>query len=200
MKKSKNSGITLVALVMTIIILLILAGVAITALTQTGLFENAKQAKNAMENAQNVESVTLGNYENKILESMTRENTSTNANNQYSTTEQLIGTWIDGKNLYQKSFVMDSSYTSEVVINSSSGHFVKGITDEYMSTVQPTLDKIIQMILQNNGGTNVNYQYPLSINYSNGKIRPYDNYNVGYINYALYPGCVFTIQYTKTID
>ena len=37
----------------TIIILLILAGVAITTLTQTGLFENAKQAKNAMENAQN---------------------------------------------------------------------------------------------------------------------------------------------------
>ena len=44
MKKSKNRGITLVALVVTIIILLILAGVAIGALTQTGLFENAKQA------------------------------------------------------------------------------------------------------------------------------------------------------------
>lgn len=66
MKKSKNRGITLVALVVTIIILLILAGVAISALTQTGLFENAKQAKNAMENAQNVENVTLGSYNNKI--------------------------------------------------------------------------------------------------------------------------------------
>lgn len=66
MKKSKNSGITLVALVMTIIILLILAGVAISALTQTGLFENAKQAKNAMENVQNAENETLIDYENKI--------------------------------------------------------------------------------------------------------------------------------------
>ena len=66
MKKSKNSGITLVALVVIIIILLILAGVAITALTQTGLFENAKQAKNTMENAQNVENETLIDYENKI--------------------------------------------------------------------------------------------------------------------------------------
>ena len=66
MKKSKNNGITLVALIVTIIILLILAGVAISALTQTGLFENAKQAKNAMENAQNAEDETLSNYENKI--------------------------------------------------------------------------------------------------------------------------------------
>ena len=52
---NKNKGITLVALVITIIILLILAGVAISALTQTGLFDNAKQQKNATENAQNKE-------------------------------------------------------------------------------------------------------------------------------------------------
>ena len=52
--------------ILNIIILLILAGVAISALTQTGLFENAKQAKNAMENAQNAENETLIDYENKI--------------------------------------------------------------------------------------------------------------------------------------
>ena len=67
-KENLNKGITLVALVITIIILLILAGVAITALTQTGLFENAKQAKNTMENAQNLENATLENYNNKIDE------------------------------------------------------------------------------------------------------------------------------------
>ena len=65
-KENLNKGITLVALVITIIILLILAGVAITALTQTGLFENAKQAKNAMENAQTKENATLEDYVNKI--------------------------------------------------------------------------------------------------------------------------------------
>ena len=59
MDKSKNKGITLVALVVTIIILLILAGVAISALTQTGLFENAKQAKNTTENAQKNENEIL---------------------------------------------------------------------------------------------------------------------------------------------
>ena len=45
---------------------MILAGVAITALTQTGLFENAKQAKNVMENAQENENFILGDYENTI--------------------------------------------------------------------------------------------------------------------------------------
>ena len=65
-KENLNKGITLVALVITIIILLILAGVAITALTQTGLFENAKQAKNAMENAQTKENAILEGYANEI--------------------------------------------------------------------------------------------------------------------------------------
>ena len=45
-KQMKNdTGITLVALVITIIILLILAGIGITALTQPGLFEKAKESK-----------------------------------------------------------------------------------------------------------------------------------------------------------
>ena len=65
-KENLNKGITLVVLVITIIILLILAGVAITALTQTGLFENAKQAKNAMENAQTKENAILSDYSSEI--------------------------------------------------------------------------------------------------------------------------------------
>ena len=202
MKNTK--GITLVALVVTIIILLILAGISIQSITQTNLFDRTKQTKNAMENAQNTENTILGDYENKILESVTRESSSitTNAANNYSIDEQVIGKWIDGKLLYQKSFVMDNSYTSEVAIDSASGYSIKGITDVYMSTVQPTLDKIVQMTLQNNRNTpaNVSYQYSLSMNYSNGKLRAYDNYNVDYINYALYPGSVFTIQYTKNTD
>ena len=66
--KVREHGITLVALVITIIILLILAGVAITALTQTGLFENAKQVKNATENAQKKENETLSEYIDQINE------------------------------------------------------------------------------------------------------------------------------------
>ena len=59
--------ITLISLVITIIILLILAGVAISALTQTGLFDNAKQAKNATENAQNKEEGILNEYEKRSI-------------------------------------------------------------------------------------------------------------------------------------
>ena len=53
MKNSK--AITLVALVITIVILLILAGISIQALIQTNLFNQAKLAKNATENAQKEE-------------------------------------------------------------------------------------------------------------------------------------------------
>lgn len=111
MKEKSIKGITLVALVVTIIILLILAGVAITALKQTGLFENAKQAKNAMENAQNTENVTLAEYSDKINEVTGSRDTVTiskeeyndlkNANI-YSSSETRVGTWIDGKPLYRK--------------------------------------------------------------------------------------------------
>ena len=45
MKKTKENAITLVALVITIIVLLILAGVSIQAINNTGLFANAKKAK-----------------------------------------------------------------------------------------------------------------------------------------------------------
>ena len=66
--KNKEHGITLVSLVMTIIIILILAGVTLTTLTQTGLFENAKQVKNATENAQKKENETLSEYIDQINE------------------------------------------------------------------------------------------------------------------------------------
>ena len=110
-----NLGITLVSLVVTIIILLILAGIGISVLTQTGLFENAKQAKNATENAQKNENNILLSYENIISEvgnvisgsrdtvTITQEeyNKLKNANT-YSEDEIEIGTWINGKKIYRK--------------------------------------------------------------------------------------------------
>ncbi len=68
MKSQK--GITLVALVITIIILLILAGISIASLTGSGLFDKAKDAKNASENAQNLENSILNDYETKINEEL----------------------------------------------------------------------------------------------------------------------------------
>ncbi len=62
----KNNGITLIALVITIIILLILAGITIAQLTGSGLFDKAKQAKNASTNSEVYENQVLNDYENII--------------------------------------------------------------------------------------------------------------------------------------
>ena len=61
-KEKLNSGITLVALVITIIILLILATISIQSLTNTGLFKNAQKAKEESEKAQRNEQEILGQY------------------------------------------------------------------------------------------------------------------------------------------
>ena len=66
MKKSRNKGITLIALVITIIILLILAGISISALTNQGLFKNAKAAQNATEKAEAEQGNVLNEYEDEI--------------------------------------------------------------------------------------------------------------------------------------
>ena len=55
----RNKGITLVALVITIIILLILAGISIQAITNTGLFVNAKKAKEKSIEGQLKEEISL---------------------------------------------------------------------------------------------------------------------------------------------
>ena len=66
MKKNKNNGITLIALVITIIILLILAGISISAITNQRVFKNAKTAQNATEKAEAEQGKTLNEYEDEI--------------------------------------------------------------------------------------------------------------------------------------
>ena len=67
MLSKKNNGITLVALVITIVILLILAGISISTLTNTGIFQKAKDAKKASENAQKEEDKLISEYEKEIV-------------------------------------------------------------------------------------------------------------------------------------
>ena len=66
MLRKTNRGITLVALVITIIILLILAGISISTLTNTGIFQKAKEAKKASENAEKEQNKILDNYEKEL--------------------------------------------------------------------------------------------------------------------------------------
>ena len=73
LKRYKSTkGITLVALVITIIILLILAGISISALTNTGIFANAKKAKEETANAQQKEQDLLSEYEDELLNSSSK--------------------------------------------------------------------------------------------------------------------------------
>ena len=65
-RNKEDTGITLVALVITIVILLILAGISVSTLTNTGLFNKAKEARQKSENAQILENSTLAKYENTI--------------------------------------------------------------------------------------------------------------------------------------
>ncbi len=67
MLREKSKGITLVALVITIVILLILAGISISALTNTGIFQKAKDAKKASDNAEKEEKSLLSEYEQEII-------------------------------------------------------------------------------------------------------------------------------------
>ena len=66
MLRGECKGITLVALVMTIVILLILAGISILALTNTGIFQKAKDAKKASENAEVKQNKILDEYETAL--------------------------------------------------------------------------------------------------------------------------------------
>ena len=83
--------------------MLILAGITINQLTENGLFEKAQLAKEKSENAKIKENEILNDYENTINEEVVGSREQITANNAtYSTSEQVIGTWINGKNIYRK--------------------------------------------------------------------------------------------------
>ena len=111
MDKTKNNGITLVALVVTIIILLILAGITISQLSGSGLFENAKLAEQKSKEAEEKEEGILADYENKIGEYINSDRASTPANseNTMSGTEHFTGEYyFNGKPIYAKSIYISS--------------------------------------------------------------------------------------------
>ena len=69
MKAKENSGITLIALVITIVVLIILASVAITlSLGDNGIFKKAAKAKEDTQVAQNEESMQIAETTNSMDE------------------------------------------------------------------------------------------------------------------------------------
>ena len=68
-KYDKNTGITLIALVVTVIVLLVLAGVSISMLTgQNGILIRAAESKEKTEDAEKQENGRLQDYEDTITQ------------------------------------------------------------------------------------------------------------------------------------
>ena len=92
--KSKNKGITLIALVITIIVLLILAGVSISMLTgQNGILTQAQNAKNRTEEAQGEEENRLNEY-NNIINNYVNGGTTTGGSEE----QAVVGEIVTGEN------------------------------------------------------------------------------------------------------
>ncbi len=182
-KKKNIKGITLVALVITIIILLILAGISISALTQTGLFEKAKQAEQKSKDAQELENLTLGSYENSINEIISTGSREENSNNnQYSLEEKTIGTWIDGKTIYSKMIDMGTNFS----IDEKNVDIEKIIQNIDF----PVKAQIYMIDTKNNAKTYTPCQLWL---YSGSwKITPIDSWNAGLTRHVY-----FYVEYTK---
>ncbi len=91
-EKTNNSGITLIALVITIIVLLILAGVTINlTLGENGIYRTAEQAGKNYTQAQEQELAGIANFENEINNIIAGT-----GNNSGSGTDTPYDTGIDG--------------------------------------------------------------------------------------------------------
>ena len=124
---SKIRGITLISLVITIIVLLILAGITIAQLSNSVLFSKSQEAKEKHESTQELENITIADYENKIDNyvsgnrekiTLTEEEYEIFKNQYYfSNEEKIIGKWTNGKNIYRKVLSgTNSNNSSEIFV------------------------------------------------------------------------------------
>ena len=183
MKKiNNNKAITLIALVITIIVLLILAGITVAQLSGNNLFENAKLAKEKYQQAREQEDEILGDYEDSI--------TGDRGNKvNYSTEEQVVGSWIDGTALYQRTFSGNVTANTWSVI----------VSYEDLQNMSISLSNIMDIkgiIHQTNGNTN-----PI-LGYRNSSTCGFISADTdGLEIFYTFGGTAYvTIQYTKTTD
>lgn len=108
----------------------------------------------------------------------------------YSTTEQVIGTWIDGKPLYEKTFSYTPSSTISTttpIANLSSEIEIKGIQGVCINSQNS------RVIPLSYSGSNLGTNFGVSAS----NVLQIEIYNDSWgTNYTFYP----TIQYTKTTD
>ena len=177
-----NKGITLVALVITIVILLILAGISISTLTNTGIFEKAKDAKKASENAELEQNKVLDEYEKELDKYMPQELTDDKINKVLNMTENTFLKDANGN-----IFTLPAGF--KVVVNDDTGNTKtvdKGIVIEDTtvdSNGNPTATNGSQFVwipvgtITRENGEKVKIEFNRYVFYSNGNINP-QNENV----------------------
>ncbi len=120
--KENVRGITLIALIITIVILLILVAISIQMLIgENGIFNYAKQAKSDYANAEQKNASMLNQLEiemNQYLSGHTSSDDNPAPDDPADIYGTPIGTWIDGKTLYQKILVIPN-YQSRMTIDIS---------------------------------------------------------------------------------
>ena len=139
---------------------------------------------------------------NSILSRLTAlENNSnnTNTNENYSTEEQVIGTWIDGKKMYRKSFPFSdftvSSTSNEIIINNSIIPNIETVCNLYGKCIwgenaQMALPYTFMFSTSNMGGVFINYDNTRGI-----RITSYRSSGTTAITSG-----IITIEYTKKIN
>ena len=141
----KEKAITLVSLVITIVILLILAGISISTLTNTGIFEKAKEAKKASENAEKEQNKLLEQYREQLNKYMPEELTDDKINKVLSQTENTFLKDTNGN-----SFTLPAGFKVVVNDNTNNAKTVdKGIVIEDATVNengQPTLTNGSQFV------------------------------------------------------
>ena len=201
MKKIKEkNAITLVALVITIIVLLILVGITISQLANNGLFDKSKQAKEQYQNAQEDEETKLAKYDNEIdsyvngnrdyeteINVLKGEIQKLKNLYEYSTTEKIVGTWVDGKPVYQKTFTGTGTSTS-------STYYTVGQT----TTLLPNIEKVVNSTAYASYAGYLDYNTRLSIDIASASNLLRIGQTIGDASNTF--DYIITIQYTKTID
>ena len=172
-----NKGITLVALVITIVILLILAGISILTLTNTGIFEKAKDAKKASENAELEQNKVLDEYEKELDKYMPQELTDDKINKVLNMTENTFLKDANGN-----IFTLPAGF--KVVVNDDTGNAKtvdKGIVIEDATVDNngnPTATNGSQFVwipvgtITKENGEKVKIEFNRYVFYSNGNINP----------------------------
>ena len=172
-----NKGITLVALVITIVILLILSGISISTLTNTGIFEKAKDAKKASENAELEQNKVLDEYEKELDKYMPQELTDDKINKVLNMTENTFLKDANGN-----IFTLPAGF--KVVVNDDTGNAKtvdKGIVIEDATVDNngnPTATNGSQFVwipvgtITKENGEKVEIEFNRYVFYSNGNINP----------------------------